>query len=215
MTKEKRTGEFDTVEELVDRHREIFRKGCSVTTVGESFLPREKNFYYFFRACAERPIPENNFGVLAETTVRIPFDGFLPPKHYLRRAILLLQSSYGKVSFDIVITANLILRTGPDGKYDVWFGQDFSSATEASELRVGTVYRVRDLFDVKDVPGEFNLETFVEAARRKFPGSNVLVHSVINLVYIVRTFVAKAPLGTAVVKLNAFWDEEDDGDGGE
>jgi hypothetical protein len=35
MPREKRTGEFETVEELVDRHREIFRKGCSVRTTGE------------------------------------------------------------------------------------------------------------------------------------------------------------------------------------
>jgi hypothetical protein len=147
---------------------------------------------------------------LAETTVRLPFDGFLPAQHYLQRAILLLQATYGpSVTFDIVITGNLILRSGPTGKFDVWFGQDFSAATEASELRVGTVYRVRNLDDVRNVPGSFDLETFAEAARNKFPRSNVVVHSVINLVYIIRTFVAKTPPDRAVVRLNAFWGEEE------
>jgi hypothetical protein len=207
----KRTGEFATVEELVSKHREIFRKGCSVTTIGK-FLKKEtgKKLPLDVAPHADRPIPDNQAGVLAETTVRIPFDGFRPASYYLQKAILQLQTIYDKkVTFDLVITGNLILKTQTSGKLDVWFGQDFSNATDTSELRVGPVYRVRDISDVSKVPTEFSFDTFAEAVRNKFPRSSLTLHSVINLVYIIRTFVPRPPPRTAVVKFNAFWEEDE------
>jgi hypothetical protein len=136
--------------------------------------------------------------VLCEATVRIPFESDLPPLSWLKRGIRELQSYYAGSGafFDITLTANLVLKSGRTGDLDIWYGHSFGGAEKGGDLSVGEAFLVRNAKEVDEkVPAEVNLEAFAGAIRRRLPDSDVSVDSVVNLIYIIRTFdrTAEAP----------------------
>ena len=89
------------------------------------------------------------------------------------------------------LTANVILFAPKEKTWEIFFGQNFSPDSQ-KEIRYGQYEegRVEGKFftlnaplDVVKIPTTFPVEHFNEIFQRTFFSSNVIVHSIVNLVF--------------------------------
>ena len=113
-------------------------------------------------------------------------------KHDLARTYARLAEIYPNRTFFVTITANCILKEVKAQSYSLWFGHAFGSKELYLGQKVsadGVVeqlfeeYRVRDFSDASSLPTKFSTESFGEVYRRNFSSSDVVVDSLVNLVY--------------------------------
>ena len=99
--------------------------------------------------------------------------------------------------YDVVLTANAVLVGGTEvnPSYSLYFGQDFSDARERS-ITEGGLVRVEDEEDLDKVPTDFGLEEFSRHFERVFRDTSVRVHSLVNLVYLIRKPVGGDQIST-------------------
>ena len=103
------------------------------------------------------------------------------------------------------MTANAILKGEINGQktFSVYFGQSFEPSANpvASKVSLGQrdVYQVSSISDLDSVPDSFETSDLVNAFDRYFHDgvSNVSVHKIVNLVFILRKLVSRKRLGGA------------------
>jgi hypothetical protein len=128
---------------------------------------------------------------LAEATLRLPFD-HPDIMGELVRAFKELVETYGRGSFDVVVTANVVLKGLGEKTYRVFFGQDYSKASSSGHQADYAMNAeiVRDMSDVSNLRTDYDQRDFENVFFNYFENSNVYVHSMINLVYIMRRHLA-------------------------
>lgn len=143
---------------------------------------------FIFLFFLERPVVARNHG-LAEATLRLPA-GFSrdQKKAELGIAFAELYRTYGAGYFDVVVTANAILVGNTIRRYYLFFGQDFSGfkPREITLRKAKVVSSVGEALNLRTI---FTVEEFAEQFRRGFPNSDVSVHSLVNIVYLVRRYM--------------------------
>ena len=154
----------------------------------EGRTPRPDLPSLFFRCRAERRIFGRKAG-LAELTLRLPYD-FEDPARELRKAVSIANKAYAGLDgwgYDVVLTANAVLVGGTEvnPSYSLYFGQDFSDCRERS-ITEGGLVKVEEEADLDKVPTYFGLEEFSRHFERVFWDTSVRVHSLVNLVYLLR-----------------------------
>jgi hypothetical protein len=142
----------------------------------------------------------NSLKGLVVATLRLPF---LYKDYYaaLHDAFVELQSLYGLTIFAVSATANVVLRGGADSDrtYSIFYGQDFSkSSDEADEPSSRTSaagdrdYSITDAVEVASLSDVYRLQTqfqpnsFDQAFFNYFDDSEVQIHQIVNIVYIMK-----------------------------
>ena len=119
------------------------------------------------------------------------------------------------MSFFAAITANAILKGSFNNQptYTVYFGQTFekpigpaNSKPDAAKVLFGdTVYEIQNISDLDQIPNSFEPQEIIEHMNNFFKGgvSNVKVHSIINIVYVIRKLVTRRIANKAPTKLDS------------
>ena len=91
--------------------------------------------------------------------------------------------------FEVVITFNAVLYCQDAGTYSIFYGTDHRENNRmgaACELGHGGTYVIRDLTQVTTrLPMVFDLQNVLHAHRNAFPHSNVRVHQIVNIIYLI------------------------------
>ena len=133
---------------------------------------------------SERPLVSYESGI-ATATLRIRDEGNPDYEEHLRQAFISLYDLYGPGLFDVSVTANAILQGNSNNRYSVWYGQDFGGrnfALAAPEV-------VRNLGDVANLQTNFTANDFEEIFFGTFENTDVSVHSLVNVVYIITRYL--------------------------
>ena len=126
---------------------------------------------------------------MAEATLRLPASFTRQQKKAeLGIAFSELYRTYGPGYFDVVVTGNAILVGNTRRRYYLFFGQDFSGFKQR-EVTLRKAKVVASLGDALNLRTIFTVEEFAEQFRRGFPNSDVSVHSLVNVVYLVRRYM--------------------------
>jgi hypothetical protein len=152
----------------------------------------------------DRPIYQQAAG-LSEATLRIR-ETESDYRSHLRRCFLTLfdvHAGTSAVIFDVTVTANAVLRGRANGRYSMFYGQDYG---RRGDFTIGGAAReVHSLADVDSLPIDFDISDFEDVFFSNFDNSDVSVHSLVNIVYIVRrylvNFEADQRVGQRLVKL--------------
>jgi hypothetical protein len=150
-------------------------------------------------------------GLLAEASVRLPFDSPVDPRLWLKKAVRELGAIYGPRSFfDCTISANLLLKSNKTSRFNVWYGHGFGN--DNADITVGPAYLLRNPGEVDSlVPKEVLLEDLVSAFQKRLPDSDVSVDGVINLIYILRAWQSgEEPPARAERRLQRSWENKKD-----
>lgn len=106
-------------------------------------------------------------------------------QEHLRNGFLTLFNLYGPGYFDVSVTANVVLQSNLDHRFSVFYGQDFSDRS----YDFGAPQVVRNLGDVADIPTDFNVDDFEGVFFANFENTEVSVHSIINIVFIITRYL--------------------------
>jgi hypothetical protein len=104
----------------------------------------------------------------------------------LFEAFEVLYEIYGPGFFDSCVTANAILRGDENGRFSVFYGQDFSQDEVGVLYSMSEVRIIEDLSDVADLQTEFDIQDFKNIFFANRQNTKVSVHELINLIYIIR-----------------------------
>jgi hypothetical protein len=125
---------------------------------------------------------------LSEATLRIP-ENYTNFRGALHRAFSRLFAIYGgRGYFDVTVTANVILEGNRDGRFSVFYGQDYSNVSR--NLTFGAPVEIRRLAQVGQLPTTFFLEDFEDVFFANFEETSVAIHSIISYVYIIRRYMS-------------------------
>jgi len=96
--------------------------------------------------------------------------------------------------FEVVITFNVILTNTERTSFSVYYGQDYRATSShgvhpALRGESGRPTLVQTLRDVDNIPVTFDFEQVLRNLRGAFTSSNVTVHRVLNVVYLIYRFV--------------------------
>jgi hypothetical protein len=150
--------------------------------------------FCFFRA--ERPIGR---GGLAEATLRVRA-GDQNARAHLRAAFASLFRLYGHAfSFDVTVTANLVLQGNALPRYYLYYGQDFTAGVRRDLSVHAAPQVVSGLGDVETLRTDFDLEDFRDAFEDRFDDSDVTVSEIVNTVFIIRRFLPAVRHGGVVL----------------
>ena len=134
--------------------------------------------------CADRPIGNFEAG-LATCTLRVREGPDQDYTAYLRTAFVTLFQIYGDGFFDVSVTCNVILQGISNGKFSVFYGQDFGDR----QYNIGPPTVVQDLGDVVNVPTDLTVDDFAEVFHAIHDDTDVTVHSIICIVFIMTRFL--------------------------
>jgi hypothetical protein len=126
---------------------------------------------------------------LAEATLRIRAS--LPNfQTELLKAFGALYEHWGEGRFDVTYTANVVLQGDQNRRYSLFYGQNFESKNSIPRnyrsYALGKVAAVVNLADVANLRTAFDIGDFEDVIKMQFPNSAVSVHSLVNIVYIIR-----------------------------
>lgn len=137
---------------------------------------------------SERPATDRSLG-LAEAVLRLAHD-HPNPRGVLVKAFAKLFGLYSvdknQPSFDVVLTANLVLVHEKTGQFCFYFGQDHGKNEGAESLALNTIYRVDSISDVNNIPNAVTIDEFSDAFDKIFSDTSTRVHSIAAVVYIIR-----------------------------
>jgi hypothetical protein len=89
------------------------------------------------------------------------------------------------------VTCNLILVSRAEPRtHSLYYGQD-SSFFNPKRAELDTIYFIRKLSDIRNVPVNLDLSDFQQELDRIFDTSDAQVHSLVNIIYIVKKFLTK------------------------
>jgi hypothetical protein len=123
---------------------------------------------------------------LAEAVLRISADHH-DPAGELFEALQELYQSYGDGIFSVSVTANAILTK--DGRYSIWNGQDFSLGSDGALYTMSNAVDVRDPGDASAVRTDYEVQDFRRIFFRVRENTRVTVHSLVNLIFIMRRYM--------------------------
>jgi len=107
---------------------------------------------------------------------------------HLRDAFVRLYDIFGAGYFEVSVTANVILRGSRtvgdvvEPRYYVFYGQDFGEG----DYNFSRDVVVRDLGQVRELPTRFTAENFNNVFKANHESTDVSVHSIISIVYLMR-----------------------------
>jgi len=114
----------------------------------------------------------------------------------LRREFINLFKASGESArsgYEVAVTFNAVLTNSDSSSFSIYYGQDYSST---SDHGVGARLRgsrgpilVQSVRDVQNVPTVFDYEAVMHENRLAFQSSNVRIHRIINIVYLIYRFV--------------------------
>ena len=105
---------------------------------------------------------------------------------HLEKAFARLYTIYPDAVFEVVVTANCVLQGNANDRYSCWHGLDYSSRRN---FEMNEAQEVHFAGDVANLRVDWDLEDFSNAFYSNMPDSDVTVHSLINLVFIIRKFM--------------------------
>jgi hypothetical protein len=129
-------------------------------------------------------------GTLIQTHVRFRLD-YANIQQYLVSLFTRLFALRGdnRDPFEVVITFNAILYCQDTNTYSLFYGTDHRENNRmgaAHELGHGGTFVVRDLNDVATrLPFFFDMQAVLHEHRNAFPHSNVRVHQIVNVIYLI------------------------------
>lgn len=143
-------------------------------------------------------------GSLIQTTARFRFDS--PLIHSTLAEVFsyyFAQShqgdSTGNSGFEVVVTFNAVLFCESTGTYSLFYGVDHRATNDsgvAPELKYGDSIVVRNLSEVSLLPTSFDAESLVNSHRHNFESSNLRIHSLLNVVFLIYRFVTHEVRGS-------------------
>lgn len=135
-------------------------------------------------------------GVLAQTTVRFPINSINSRASLFDIFTDLFQqvdvNNAANGGFEVVITFNAVLYSHETNTYSVFYGHDFREnnvAGTAQEISLQNVYIIRNIDEVVTIPTRINVASLLHAHRDAFSDSNVRIHSILNIVYLIYRYV--------------------------
>ena len=152
---------------------------------------------------------------VVQAVLRVPVND--PDKtRSLVRAYRQLDNRYPGATFAVCVTANVILRHTVKSTFKLYFGQSFGRAksifvgqrrdVEGKSDRLWKEYSVSSVMEAKALPTVFGKEEFGALFAQNYENSSVVVHSVVNLIYIfglgLTNFVLDGKVGAS---LTTFW----------
>jgi hypothetical protein len=120
-----------------------------------------------------------------EAVLRVPIDH---PNYTeaLFEAFGKLHEIYGNGKFEVCVTANAILRGDENGRYSIFYGQDFSQDEVGVLYNMTAPVRVRDLSEVPEIRTDFEIQDFKNIFFANRANTKVSVHALVNIIYIIR-----------------------------
>jgi hypothetical protein len=118
-------------------------------------------------------------------------------------------------TFSLVLTANVVLRHSVSNTFKFYFGQSFGvaktilsgqrRASDGRSERAYTEYKLSSVQDAREVPVEFRREDFGEIFALNYESSAVVVHSVVNVIFIfglgLKNYERESTTGNKLTKL--------------
>ena len=99
-------------------------------------------------------------------------------------AFSLLFELYGQNDWTVFTTANVILQGNATGTFSVYYGQAYGGLAERQQ-NIRRLTSVDSVGDVGNVELNYSLEDFTEIFFAVHTESNVSVHSVVNIVFVI------------------------------
>lgn len=118
-------------------------------------------------------------------TLRVRDSGEPDFQEHLRTAFLALFDIYQGGYFDVSTTCNVVLQSNLDQRYSVFYGQDFSD----NSYNLGEAQTVRNLGDVAQLQADFDVNDFEGVFFANFENTEVSVHSIINIVWVITRYL--------------------------
>lgn len=143
-------------------------------------------------------VGELQTGSLLQTTIRFRA-GYPDIRGRLRLEFLDLFREHTEGpndGFEVVVTFNAILANHDSTTFSLFYGHDFRAGNlsgAAPQLRYGSTIFVRTLADVHLIPTTFNFEQVIQSHRHAFDNSDVKVHQILNVVYLVYRYFEERP----------------------
>ena len=107
-------------------------------------------------------------------------------QEHLRDAFVSLFSLYPEVAyFDLTTTANVVLQSHVNQRYSVFYGQDFAD----NDFTFGAPETIRNLGDVANINTNFDVSDFETVFFGNFENTEVSVHSIISIVFIITRYM--------------------------
>jgi hypothetical protein len=137
---------------------------------------------------AERPARERKHA-LSEAILRLP-ESHPDPRSVLLKTFVKLFSLYTTTgepppSFDVSLTANLVLYSAKRKSWGFYYGQNFDENNGRTSLALTTTYRVDSLSDLHKIPVAVPVEAFGDAFDRTFSDTETVVESIAAVVYVI------------------------------
>ena len=140
---------------------------------------------FFLFTLLERPIVSYDSGI-ATATLRVRDGGNPDYTEHLRDAFIALFALYGANSyFDVNVVANVVLQGNTNQRYSVFYGQDYGNR----DFSLSDPEVVRNLGDVGNLRTDYTANDFENVFYANFDDTDVTVHSVINLVWVITKYL--------------------------
>ena len=143
-------------------------------------------------------VGEFNTGSLLQTTIRFRA-GYQSIRQRLRLEFLDLfreHTTGPDQGFEVIVTFNAILTNQDATTFSIFFGHDFRAGNltgAAPQLSHGGTVFVQTFADIQRIPTTFDFEEVIRAHRSAFANSNVRVHQILNVVYLIYRYSDSAP----------------------
>lgn len=101
------------------------------------------------------------------------------------------SSSSSKLQLEVNVTFNAILHNPDLDSWSIFYGLDYASKNSTGirkELAYGDTIIINQPKDVGSIPTSFDMSDVLEKCRFGFSDSNVYVHSILNIVYLMYKF---------------------------
>jgi hypothetical protein len=136
----------------------------------------------------------------------------------LLEGFVALYELYTESAFGVSITANVILQGGKDKTFSIFYGQDFSKLSEDDtyaaaaaaatrtrrDFSIAAAVKVSDLSDVSKIRTDFTRADFSSVFFTYFENSDVRVHGISNIVYIMTQDLDNVSARGKLSKKNVF-----------
>ena len=139
----------------------------------------------------------NNLGDITQTVLRYSVHNpniAADIKHSFHELFREAGGEDPRAGFEVAVTFNAILSNQDSTSFSIFYGQDYKATSDhgvANDRLKGMekalfVHTVRD---IAKIPTSFDLQNVIVANRVAFESSNVRIHKIINIVYLIYRFV--------------------------
>lgn len=132
-------------------------------------------------------------GNLIQTTVRFPINSpRIQPALFEVFTDLFQQISSPEDFFEVVITFNAVLYSSETNTYSLFYGHDYREDNiggTARDIALEQSFVIRNLAEVDRIPTRINVPALLNVHRNAFANSNVRIHSIVNVIYLIYRYV--------------------------